>query len=142
MKVKDILGKMDKKPVSITQSSSVLDAISLMNMNKIGSLIVLDGNGALAGIVTERDILYECALRVDRIHQTQVGEIMTKNLIIGVPDDTLEYLLGIMTKNRIRHLPIVDNGAIIGMVSILDLVEHQLARAEYKNRYMEEYIRS
>ncbi len=142
MKVKDVLIKKDKKPVTIAESASVIDAIRLMNMHKTGSLLALDGSGGLAGIITERDILYECAIRVELIHKTKVSEIMTKKLIIGVPDDDIEYLLGIMTKNRIRHMPIIDNGDIAGMVSILDLVAHQLARAEYKNRFMEEYIKS
>lgn len=141
MKVKDILVKNDKKPVTIRQSATVIEAIRLMNMHKFGSLLVLGENGGLTGIITERDILYECAVRVDLIHKTEVAEIMTKNLIIGVPDDTVEYLMGVMTKNRIRHLPIIDNGSIAGMISILDLVEHQLARAEYKNRFLEEYIK-
>ena len=65
---------------------------------------------------------------------------MTKDVIIGTPDDELDYIMGIMTKNRIRHLPIIDNKKVIGMVSIGDIVKAQLKKSEYENHYLKEYI--
>ncbi len=71
-----------------------------------GALLVLDNDGKLEGIISERDILRESAERDKMLRTTKVSQIMTENVIIGVPEDDIEYTMGVMTKNRIRHLPI------------------------------------
>ena len=141
-KVKDILEKKKSEVITITHTSTVLDAIKKMNQFKIGALLVLDKKKKLVGIITERDILHECGKSSHPIDKTKVDEVMTKNLIIGVPNDEVQYLMGVMTKNKIRHLPIMERENIAGIISIGDLVKSQLEEAEFQNRYLEQYIQS
>jgi CBS domain-containing protein len=101
---------------------------------------VLDDDGHPLGIISERDVLRECHRREGQLGQVAVREIMTRDLIIGVPDDDLDYTMGIMTTNRIRHLPIVDGGRIAGLISIGDVVKACLEETAYENRYLKEYI--
>jgi CBS domain-containing protein len=141
-KVKDILNKKKSAVITINNTDTVLDAIKKMNQHKIGALLVLDKKDKLIGIITERDILHECGRSSQAIDKTRIDEVMTKNLIIGVPNDEVQYLMGVMTINKIRHLPIMERENIVGVISIGDLVESQLEEAEFQNRYLEQYIQS
>lgn len=141
-KVKDILDKKKSEVITITPANTVHDAINKMNQHKIGALLVMDKKKKLVGIITERDILHECGKLSQSIDKIQVDEVMTKNLIIGVPNDEVEYLMGVMTTNKIRHLPIMERENIAGIISIGDLVESLLEHAEFQNRYLEQYIQS
>ena len=106
----------------------------------VGALLVLDDDGHPVGIISERDVLRECHRRGGRLGEVAVRDIMTPDLLIGVPDDDLAYSMGIMTNNRIRHLPVVDGERIAGLVSIGDVVKACLEETEYENRYLKEYI--
>ncbi len=141
-KVKDILNKKESAVITIKNTDTVLDAIKKMNQHKIGALLVLDKRDKLAGIITERDVLHECGKSSQTIDKTRVDEVMTKHLIIGIPNDEVQYLMGVMTINKIRHLPIMDRENIVGIISIGDLVKSQLEEAEFQNRYLEQYIQS
>jgi CBS domain-containing protein len=108
--------------------------------HRVGALLVEEGDGRDVGIITERDVLRECHHRSDQLRQIPVREAMSKDLIIGLPDDELGYTMGVMTKNRVRHLPIVDSGRVVGMISIGDVVKASLDEVEYENHYLKEYI--
>ena len=143
MKVREILEKKGNKVISVSPDNTVLYAIRVANENKIGSLVVIektDNDENLVGIITERDILLECDKRSHLIEKTKVKEIMTKNIIIGLPDDDIQYLMGIMNQNKIRHLPIMAKDKISGIISIGDIVQTLLEESEYKNRYLTQYI--
>lgn len=142
VKVKDILEKKGSKVFTINSSSTVHEAVDTMNKNKIGALLVLDRKKKLVGIITERDILHEVVKLTNSIDKTLVEDVMTKNLIIGVPEDEVQYLMGVMTENKIRHLPIMEREHIAGIISIGDIVLHLLEDVEFKNRYLEQYIQS
>ncbi len=142
MKVKEIMQAKGKDVFSVGPDNSLLYAIRLANEQKIGALLVLDDDNKLEGIITERDILRECDKRNGIIDGLKVEEVMTKNLIIGVPDDDVQYLMGVMTKNRIRHLPIMDGDKVAGILSIGDAVKSLLDESEYQNRYLTQYIQS
>jgi CBS domain-containing protein len=142
VKVKEILEKKGRKVITINASNTVHEAVDLMNKNKIGALLVLDKKKKLVGIITERDILHEVVKLTKSIDKTKVENVMTKNLIIGLPDDEVQYLMGIMTENKIRHMPIMERDNIAGIISIGDLVQHLLEDVEFKNRYLEQYIQS
>ncbi|MEE9168791.1 MAG: CBS domain-containing protein, partial [bacterium] len=116
------------------------EAISKLMDYKIGSVVVIDEDQQLVGIFTERDILRECVRRSDHLKTTTVGSVMTTDLIIGVPNDDVEYLLGIMSKNKIRHIPILDGDIVQGVISIGDLVKAFLSDVSYENRYLKDYI--
>lgn len=142
VKVKDILAKKGSKVFTINSGSTVHEAVDMMNKNKIGALLVLDRKKKLVGIITERDILHEVVKLTNSIDKTLVEDVMTKNLIIGVPEDEVQYLMGVMTENKIRHLPIMEREHIAGIISIGDVVQHLLEDVEFKNRYLEQYIQS
>ncbi len=104
-----------------------------------GALLVLDKDGKLEGIIYERDILRESADRDEMLRTTKVSQIMTENVIIGVPEDDIEYTVGVMTKNRIRHLPILEKKNRRHHFTG-DIVNAQLDEREYDNRYLKQYM--
>lgn len=125
--------------ITIESDRTLEDAIARLVEHNIGSLVVMDG-GKLAGILTERDILRVSAEGGEKLAGTRVSEAMTKELIVGEVSDAVDYVMGVMTKNRIRHLPIVENEQVCGMISIGDVVKVQLQQTEYENRHLREYI--
>jgi CBS domain-containing protein len=140
MKVCDIV---KERPLStITPDKTVQEAIKILNDHNIGALPVCKANGELAGIITERDILRlfgkpDCA----RALQQKVADVMTKNLIICVPDDSIENAMHVMTNNRIRHLPIIDGRRkLVGILSIGDVVKAKLDDASTEVRFLRDYV--
>ncbi|MFQ5648315.1 MAG: CBS domain-containing protein [bacterium] len=140
MKLKDILKAKSGEVFTINMEKTVHDAIKILFKNRIGALLVLDDNEKLVGIISERDVLWECVDRDNLLRKTLVKQVMTRKLIVGVPDDDIKYSLAVMTKNKIRHLPIVEKDRIGGIVSIGDLVKAQLDEIEVDNRYLKQYI--
>lgn len=141
MNVRSILEEKGSPGViTIDPDRTIQEAIERLVENNIGSLVVVDEEGELAGIITERDILRVCTGGGERLATTRVGEVMTRNLIVGDADDSIDYVMGIMTQNRIRHLPVVGRRGLRGMVSIGDVVKVQLHETEYENRHLKEYI--
>ncbi|MBI3303580.1 MAG: CBS domain-containing protein [Deltaproteobacteria bacterium] len=140
MKIRDILRSKGTTVITIRPEATIHDAMTMLVNHRIGSLVVTGEQGKIVGIITERDILRECAARSERVKDTRVREVMTTNLIIGVPDDEVSYVMGIMTHNRIRHLPIIANERLEGMISIGDVVKAQLEETEFENRYLKDYI--
>ncbi len=150
MRIKDILRQKRGDVVAIEVDKTVHDAIRKLNQHAIGALIVTGEGGEISGIITERDILRECGERCAFLREpleqgrptcpALVKDVMTKNLIIGLPDDDLSYVMGIMTKNRIRHLPILDGGELLGIISIGDVVNAHVEQAEFENRMLNDYV--
>ena len=150
MRVADILRDKGSDVVTIEDHRTVLDAICTLNERRIGALVVTGEDGGISGIITERDILRECGKRCVRLVGSQepeesvcpslVRDVMTKQLIIGVPDDDLNYVMSVMTKNRIRHLPIVHGNELAGMVSIGDVVNAHVNETDFENRMLKDYI--
>jgi CBS domain-containing protein len=140
MKIRDVLKVKGSQVYSVAPHRTLVDALALLVQFHVGALLVVDDDGHAVGIITERDILRECHHRRGRLESLLVREAMTRDLIIGVPDDDLGYTMGIMTNNRIRHLPVVDGDRIAGLISIGDVVKACLEETEYENRYLKEYI--
>ena len=151
MNVQTILDQKDSlNVVTIEPERALQDAVERLVEHNIGSLVVVDTSGKPVGIITERDILKTCAsVRVragtcgrgcEKLAMTKVVDAMTADLIVGEADDAIDYVMGIMTKNRIRHLPIVRENGLCGMVSIGDVVKVQRQETEYENRHLREYI--
>ena len=141
MNVQDILDRKKSNAVrTIGLDRTIEEAVAQLVENNIGSLIVMEGRRP-AGIVTERDILKCCASGMGESARRKVADIMTRDLIVGEAGDSVDYVMGIMTRNRIRHLPIVDEEQrLLGMVSIGDVVESQLRETAYENRHLRQYI--
>ena len=140
MKVRDILKLKGSQVYWIRPDQTVLDAVALLMQHGIGALLVRDAAGTVSGIISERDVLRECLHRSADLGRIPVREAMTKDLVVCVPDDEIDYAMGIVTKNRVRHLPIMDGDRVAGIVSIGDLVKAGLEEVEYENRYLKEYI--
>ncbi len=139
MKVKDILAEKGSAVRTIGPDETVREAIRALVEHRIGSLLVTEGQ-RIVGIITERDILREACHHAGRLDARRVREAMTADLIVGVPEDEVNYVMGIMTKNHIRHLPILEGRELRGMVSIGDVVWASLTEAEFENRNLKEYI--
>ncbi len=140
MLVRDLLTKKDREVITATADTEVNEAMRLLIDNGISCLPVLDKNGKLEGIVSDKDIfrlIYEH--RTD-YSQSRVGDVMTINLLIGLAGDDINYVAGIMTENRIRHIPIVEGKKLIGLVSQSDIVKTQMKRMAVENRYLKLYF--
>jgi CBS domain-containing protein len=148
MQVKHILRQKAGGVVTIAVGQTVHTAITKLNEHRIGALVVIGKDERVAGIITERDILRTCGdLCVQDPGQGRdsscpvlIDDVMTGDLIIGVPSDDVNYVMGIMTKNKIRHLPILDDGGLVGMVSIGDVVNAILKEANFENRMLKGYV--
>ena len=140
MKVADLLKDKGKSVITITPDEPVFSAMGKLIENQIGSLVVIDAEKKLVGIISERDIMRAAYSDFDTLKSKKVSQLMSTNIIIAIPEDDIDYIMGIMTQNRIRHLPIVTKDGIIGIISIGDIVKYQLEEFQVKNRYLEEYM--
>ena len=126
--------------LTISQACTILDAARLMNTHHVGSLIVTDGFDDMCGIITERDILTRVIAEERSTIDTQVSQIMTRKVISCDPSTKLAEVRTIMTEKRIRHIPVIDEGSIVGMVSIGDLNAASNADLSFEVESMREYI--
>ncbi len=139
MKMEEILRKKGHDVVTITESQSVLDAAKLLVDHNIGGLVVTEGEHP-TGILTERDILRLTAQSPGELASIQVGAVMTRELITARPGDRLADMMDVMTENKIRHLPIMEEGRLAGIISIGDLVDACRTIAEEENSHLRQYI--
>lgn len=140
--LREILQQKDKAVITITQQATVYEAVQSLMHHRIGSLVVIGPDEKVVGIITERDILREVDRGPEQLRTRKVADAMSSNLIVGVPDDDIEYTMGVMTNNRIRHLPVMDGDKLEGIISIGDVVKAQLHHAVYENRYLKDYIQA
>lgn len=124
---------------AIGREESVLDAARLMNERRIGSVVVLDGDHVV-GILTERDVLTGCVAAQRHPAATKVERIMTSPCIVCSPDDSIERARAIMTEKNIRHLPVVENGRLLGIVSSRDVMVNSHREQEETIQYLSEYL--
>jgi CBS domain-containing protein len=129
MKIRTILTTKGTKVITIHPEQTLKEAAVLLAEHNIGALVVVDGAGQPVGIISERDIICVAAKRED-VLSLRVSEAMTKELITGLPQDDLESVAHTMQEKGFRHLPIVEHGQLVGIVSIRDVMEAQ--RDEYK----------
>ena len=135
MKIRDLLKIKSRPVITVGPNETVTAAIQKLVDNDRGSLSVCNDKGELVGIITERDIVRKCFARSDAIVSTKVRDVMTAQVVIGIPEDDLSYVISVMKQKRIRHTPIVDNQKVVGMVSMRDLLDMQLDQTESQIRY-------
>ena len=135
-----ILKAKGRGVVTIHPDRTVLEAVELLNERRIGALVVIGDDGAIGGIMTERDVLREVGRREARLSTRRVRDIMSTELVIGLPADDLGYAVHVMTENRVRHLPVMADGKLCGIVSIGDVVKAQRHETEFEARMLRDYI--
>jgi CBS domain-containing protein len=134
----EILAEKGGDVLEIAADATVLEAVQLMVEMNVGSLLVTEG-GDVSGIVTERDYLRRVTLE-GRTEQSRVGEIASAPLIVATPETTIDECMALMTDRRIRHVPVVDEGRVVGIVSIGDLVKFQSKQQSFQIQFLNEYI--
>ena len=138
-KVRDILEVKGRDVWSIGPDASVFDALKLMAEKDLGALVVLDG-GTLVGIISERDYARKIVLLGRASPTTQVKEIMTSRIACVDPEQNVNECMALVTEKRIRHLPVLENGKLIGLISIGDLVKSIITEQQFIIEQLERYI--
>ena len=131
--------KADSAVHSIRPDASVFEAVQLMALKNIGALLVTE-NDQIVGIVTERDYARKIALLARSSKDTPLRDIMTTAVMYVRPDQTCEECMALMTENRVRHLPVMMDGKLIGLISIGDLVKHIISEQKFVIEQLEHYI--
>jgi len=131
--------KPDQSVATIAPDAAVFEAVKTMAERNVGALVVLEGE-KIIGIVTERDYARKVALLARSSHDTPVRDIMTAPVMTVRPDQTNEECMALMTQNRLRHLPVMDAGRMVGVVSIGDLVKDIISEQKEIIQQLEHYI--
>ena len=138
-RVSEILRGKQSEVLKIDASATVFEAIKKIVEQNVGSILVTRDDDVV-GIMTERDYLRKIAIFGRTSHDTLVGEIMSSPLMYVTPETTIEESMAIMTDRRIRHLPVVENEDVVGIISIGDLVKFQSREQSFQIQYLTEYI--
>jgi CBS domain-containing protein len=137
--VKDILRNKGTDVWSVAPGATVCDALTFMADKNIGAVLVMDG-GELVGIFSERDFARKVDLLGKKPDDTPVSEIMTERVVYVQPGETVEECMALMTDKRVRHLPVVEGGKVVGVVSIGDVVKSIISEQEFIIAQLEHYI--
>jgi CBS domain-containing protein len=138
-RVSEILGDKGRAVLEIEAGATVLDAVRQMVDANVGSLLVKH-DGEIAGIVSERDYLRRVARHGPTGEEVTVGEIMSSPLIVVGPETSIDECMALMTDRRIRHVPVVEDGDVVGIVSIGDVVKFKSKQQSFEIRYLTDYI--
>jgi CBS domain-containing protein len=139
LKVKDILKDKGLEVIAIDSCATVDIAINKMIERNIGAILVMEDSNCV-GLFTERDVI-KCWTKHGTSDKVAVKDVMTKDLLIIEPGDDLDYAMTIMTNKKIRHLPVIDNGRLVGLVSIRDVVKYHIGNLEAEVHHLKDYIR-
>ena len=142
MHVRQLLDTKAKNFIeTVSEMQTLSDVARRLAELKIGAVVVTDGDGGVTGIISERDIVRQLAAKGPSCLSSAVRDTMTKNVISAVPNDVAEDLLGKMTAGRFRHMPVIDDGALIGILSIGDIVKAKMDSITAENEALEGMIR-
>jgi CBS domain-containing protein len=140
MSVAALLGSKGSNVITVAPDAPVLEVIRILAENKIGSVLILDDGGAIAGIVSERDIVHGMAATGAGLLEAPVSSIMTSEVVTCLSTDSVIHIMEKMTRGRFRHVPVIDEARLIGIVSIGDVVKHRIAEVESDVSAMRSYI--
>jgi len=141
MHVDNILQTKGRAVTTVTPGSTIAEAVTLLNTKKIGAVVVVDGK-RVAGILSERDVVRHLGIDWGSLANRPVSDVMTRNVISVSRFATVGDVMERMTQNRIRHMPIVENGELVGIVSIGDVVKYKIEETEQEAQALKEYIAS
>ena len=141
MRIHEVMGAKvaHHEVVSISPDASVADLIDLLSEHNIGAVIVSADGQSIAGIVSERDVVRKIKV-IDSILSAPVSAIMTTEVHTCASEDVLDEIRQLMTEQRVRHVPVVDDGALIGVVSIGDVVKSHINQVEYERDQLDSYV--
>lgn len=140
MFVSDILAQKGGLVFTVTPGTTVAQAAQHLSTRRIGSVLVMDGANAIAGIVSERDVVRAMARHGAGALDLEVRQVMTRDVVTCHPDDPIERIMGLMTAGRFRHLPVEDRGELIGLISIGDVVKARLEETQHETEALKAYI--
>ena len=138
--VRTILDQKGSEVITILPTDTLAQAILKLTQHRIGAVLILDENGVIKGILSERDIIKHLAGRIELSTTVPVSNVMTKGVTYVKPHQSLDECLQLMTTGRFRHLPVVDNDAVVGIISIGDVVKAVLSDREFQIGQLEYYI--
>ncbi len=143
MKLQEILRAKGVEVFTTVPGVTLSRVAELLVEHNCGSLVVVETEGSkkMVGIITERDILRACAAD-KQLDQVKVDAVMSKRLITGRMSDSVAKIMGLLTENRVRHLPVIEGDELVGMISIGDVVKAQHDQLSAENHYLKNYIRS
>jgi len=139
--VAQVLAKKHSGVLSVTPDTTVYDALKLMADREVGAVVVLAGRH-LAGILSERDYARKVILLGKSSRETPVSEIMTGKVVCVFPTNSVDECMALMTDKRIRHLPVLENNEVVGVISIGDVVKETIAEQRFMIEQLEQYIMS
>jgi signal-transduction protein with cAMP-binding, CBS, and nucleotidyltransferase domain len=144
MKITDILEQRGKTLFTVQTDTNVFGAVKIMDENKVGAVIVLDSKNKVAGILSERDVLYKCYKSGKRLKEQTVKNLMTgvDDILIGDMNDTAKELMNVMLYRRIRHIPIIEDNEITGMLSVEDILKMMLDSIENESHLLKQHIKN
>lgn len=140
MNVASILHQKGRAVTTVSPSATLLDVATKLAAKRIGAVVVVESGGRLGGIISERDIIRALAKNGQDCMSRPVSEVMTRDVVTCQEADTLDELMAMMTARRFRHLPVVTDGGLVGIISIGDVVKHHVAEVEMEATAMREYI--
>lgn len=126
MKVAEILKQKGQEVISVRPTEMIMTVSHRLRLARIGAMVVLGEDGTLDGIISERDIVHGIAEHGARCLELTVADLMTRRVVTCKPDDGISRIATVMTENRIRHLPVVEGGKLVGVVSVGDVVKNRL----------------
>jgi CBS domain-containing protein len=141
MQVETILQSKSRNVVTVTAGSTIAEAVDLLNGKKIGAVVVVDGK-RVVGILSERDVVRHLGQDWSALASRPVSDVMTRAVVTVSRFATVADVMERMTERRIRHMPIVDNGELVGIVSIGDVVKRKIEETEQEATALKEYIAS
>ena len=140
MLIAQILAGKGSKVIATRPDATIAEVAGLLKQKRIGALVVTDADGRLCGIISERDLARGLADHGAGLLEMKVAELMTADVVTCAPEDGLETLMQTMTERRFRHLPVVRDGELIGIISIGDVVKHRLQELEAETHMLHDYI--
>ncbi len=140
MHVADILKTKGSNVVTSGADETVAATARLLNVKRIGAVVVCDAPGKVIGVISERDIIRGIALNGQRALDMRVGDLMTSDVVVCKPTDTIAGVMQVMTLGRFRHLPVIEDGKLQGIISIGDVVKNRLEETDLEARSLRDYV--
>ena len=139
MKVADILHAKGSSVVSVPPTATIMTLVHRLKMERVGAAIVTHDGTTIDGIISERDVAWGLAEHGADLLNLRVGDVMTKSVLTCAPDDTITSIARIMTERRLRHLPVLSQGDLVGVISIGDVVKHRIDEMQLEANVLRDY---